>query len=220
MSVRRTAGDAVAVGYTTFTNPATGGVAMLDASTGREQWRTPFPPPAARHQPTGVTGGPIVADGEVIAAAGDGNIYVFDARSGRRVRAFPRLTGPLEGMITSTDIDHRALVRAGPLVIAGSVTGTIVAYDLASSEERWRFPAGYLGSTTFGLSADGRTVYLPFLGGFVIAVDVTTGAERWRYGHFTQGFIWAPAPAGPIVFAGASRTGFYAVAPLSPEPPK
>jgi eukaryotic-like serine/threonine-protein kinase len=209
-------GGGLAVGYTAFTSPASGGVAVLDAESGRERWRTPFPA-AARHVPTGFTGGPILTDDLVVASSGDGNIYALDARTGEWRRTFPRLSGQLEGMITTTDIDHRALVRAGPLVVAGSVTGTVVAYHLASGEERWRFPAGYLGSTSFALAADDSSVYLPFLGGFMIAVDAATGIERWRYGHFTQGFLWPPAPGGSLIYAGAARTGFYGLAPIPKE---
>jgi outer membrane protein assembly factor BamB len=210
-------GRDLVVGYTAFGNPASGGVALVDAASGRERWRTPFPTAAARHVPTGFTGGPIVTDELVVASSGDGNIYAFDVKTGALRRTFPRLSGQLEGMITTTDLDYRALVRVGPLVVAGSATGTVVAYHLLSGQERWRFPAGYLGSTGFALAADDTTVYLPFLGGFIIAVDAATGTELWRYGHFTQGFLWPPAPAESVVYAGAARTGFYALAPIGKE---
>ncbi len=54
-------------------------------------------------------------------------------------------------------------------------------------------------------------VYLPYFGGFIIAVDLDTGTERWRYGDFTQGFLWAPAPAGNRVLAVGASVGLVAL---------
>ncbi len=211
-------GNVVAVGYSTFLIPNVGGLAMLDAASGRLLWRTAFPAPAERWQHTNLAGGPVFAGELVFGSAGDGNIYAFDAITGAVRWAFPRLSGPLEGIVTATDIDHRAITRSGRLVIAGSATGYVVAYDVDTRAERWRFFDRLAGSTTFTLSADDRTVYLPFFGGFIIAVDAATGTERWRYGDFNQGFLWPPAVAGDRVLAAAARAGFFALPNPAPEP--
>ena len=213
------AGAVVAVGYSTFVIPNVGGLALLDAASGRLLWRTPFPSPKERWQHTNLAGGPLLAGDLVFGSAGDGNIYAFDVATGGVRWAFPRLSGPLESIITATDTDHRAITRAGRLVIAGSATGYVVAYDIDTRKERWRFFDRTAGSTTFALSADDRSVYLPFFGGFIVAVDLATGAERWRYGDFNQGFIWPPAPAGDRVFAAAGRAGFFAL-PITPTEPR
>ncbi len=211
-------GPVVAVGYSTFVIPNVGGLAMLDAASGRLLWRTAFPAPRERWQHTNLAGGPVFAGEWVFGSAGDGNIYAFDVATGAVRWAFPRLSGPLEGIVTATDIDHRALTRSGRLIIAGSATGYVVAYDLDTRAERWRFFDRLAGSTTFTLSADDRSVYLPFFGGFIIAVDAATGIERWRYGDFNQGFLWPPAVAGDRVLAAAARAGFFALPILAPEP--
>lgn len=204
-------GRRLAVGYSTFVIPNAGGLAMLDANTGTLLWRAAYPPGAQTWQHTNFTGGPVFAGDVVYGSAGDGNIYAFDVDSGALKWALPRLTGPLEGVITTTDLDHRAIVKAGRYLIAGSTTSYIVAYDLETRRETWRFFDRLSGSTTFAFSADARTVYVPFFGGFIIAVDLETGTERWRYGGFTQGFLWAPAPAGDRVLAVGADAGLVAL---------
>jgi eukaryotic-like serine/threonine-protein kinase len=211
-------GRRLAVGYSTFVNPNEGGLAMLDPETGRLRWRTEFPKARQRWQHTNLAGGPVLADDLVFGSAGDGNIYALDAETGAVRWAFPRLSGPLDSVITATDIDHRAITRAGRLIIAGSATGYVVAYNIDTRQQEWVFADRFAGSTTFALSADDRCAYVPFFGGFIVALDLVTGAERWRYGDFTQGFIWPPAPAGPRALAAAARAGFFALPSCLPEP--
>lgn len=70
-------------GYTTFTAPNSGGVVAVEVSSGKELWRRPFPPPeTAVVKSTGSAGGPVVVDGLVVAADGEGTIFGFDAVTG------------------------------------------------------------------------------------------------------------------------------------------
>ncbi len=203
-------GSQVLVGYSVYDNPSTGGLAALDTSSGRILWKTRFPRPADPWRHTNRTGGPVVVAGLVFGSAGDGNIYGLDRDTGAIRWTLPRLTGPFAGYLTATDPDHRTLVGAGGLLVAGSTTGKIVAYDVESRAIKWEHDAGPWGSTSFSFSADDAHVYIPFLGGFVAALDVATGDARWRAGDFTVGMIWAPDPDGERVYAAGSRGGVYA----------
>ncbi len=207
-------GDAVAIGYSTFRNPSIGGLAVLEAASGRIRWRSEFPKARERWQHTNLAGGPIVVDDLVFGSAGDGNIYAFDLATGGLRWALPRLANLVEDHQTAvgTDTDHRAIVRAGRLVIAGSITGYVVAYDIDTRAERWRFYDGKSGSTMFWFAADDRLAYVPFFGGFIVALDLATGAERWRTGDFMKGFLWPPAPAGDRIYLGGAYAGFHALA--------
>jgi outer membrane protein assembly factor BamB len=209
-------GDLVAAGYSLYRIPTVGGLAVLDAATGRVRWRAEFP---ARPfpVPTNRTGGPLLVDDLLVASAGDGNIYGFDLATGAIRWTFPRLDGTFTSIMPPGDTDHRTLTVAGRLVIAGSALGMVVAYDIDTRRERWRHDAGQWGSTTFSMAADDRLVYVPFFGGFIIALDLATGEERWRFGDSAKGLIWAPSPAGDRIFASASRSGFYALATRTPE---
>lgn len=211
-------GAQVLVGYSVYDNPNTGGLAALDAASGRIVWKTPFPKPADPWRHTNRAGGPVVVGGLVFGSAGDGNIYGLDRDTGAIRWTLPRLTGPFAGYLTATDLDHRTLVGVGGLLVSGSTTGKIVAYDVESRAIRWEHDAGPWGSTSFSFSADDRQIYIPFLGGFVAALDAATGEARWRVGDFNVGMIWAPDPNGPHVYVAGSRGGVYAFEGRAPEP--
>ncbi len=214
------AGDIVAVGYSTYRHPSVGGLAVLDAESGRVRWRSEFPKARERWQHTNLAGGPIVVDDLILGSAGDGNIYALDRSTGAFRWAFPRLADLAADhqTVIGTDTDHRAIVRAGRLIIAGSATGYVVAYDLDTRTERWRFYDGVSGSTMFWFSADDRLAYIPFFGGFIVALDLATGGERWRTGDFTKGFIWPPMPAGGRLYIGGAYAGFHALSAVPGEP--
>ncbi len=212
------AGARVVVGYSVYDNPNTGGLAALDASTGRLAWNTAFPKPSEPWRHVNRAGGPVLAGDLVFGSAGDGNVYAFDLETGAIRWTLPRLDEPFAGYITATDLDHRALVRTGRLIVAGSATGKIVAYDIETRALAWEHDAGPWGSTSFSLAADEALVYVPFFGGFVLALDVATGDERWRVGGFTVGMIWAPDPAGDRVYVAGSRGGVYAFDTQAPTP--
>lgn len=206
-------GDLVIAGYSAYHIPNVGGLVVLDADTGRVRWRREFPAARERWQHTNFTGGPIVIDDLVFGAAGDGNIYAFDLATGAVRWSFPRLANLAEDHQTAmgTDLDHRALVRAGRLVIAGSATGYVVAYDVDTRSERWRHYDGRSGSTMFWFAADDRRAYVPFFGGFIVAIDLATGAEQWRTGDFMKGFIWPPAVVDDRLYLGGAYAGFLAL---------
>jgi outer membrane protein assembly factor BamB len=213
-------GGRVVAGYTTFRGPDVGGLAALDAGSGRLLWRTEFPTARQRWQHTNLAGGPAIVDDLVFGSAGDGNIYAFDLASGAVRWALPRLANLADDHrpVVDTDTDHRALVRAGRLIIAGSATGYVVAYDIDTRSERWRFYDGKSGSTMFWFAADERLAYIPFFGGFIVALDLASGGERWRTGDFLQGFLWPPAMAGDVIFVGGAYAGFHALRTTAPEP--
>lgn len=211
-------GDAVLVGFSLHEGATTGGVARLDAASGRVLWTTWFPRTGDAHQHLDRTGGPVVVDDVVYVAVRDGNIYAFDLRSGAIRWSLPRLTGPFGGFITETDTDYRGLVRVGRLLVAGSATGTVVAYDLDTRQERWRYTGGEWGSTAFVIGADDTRVFVPFFGGFVVTLDAATGAPIWRFGDYRLGCMWPPDSAGEIVYLAGGYGGYYAVMPTAKEP--
>ncbi len=206
-----TDGAIVVAGYTLFGPPNTGGVVALDAGSGRERWRTMFPRPDDASLDTNSAGQPILVDDLVIAPSGDGVIYAFD-RAGGSVRwSIPRLGGSIEGIITTTNRDYRAMTRSGRTLVAGSLTGYVVAYDLDTRQERWRYAGGYNGSTAYSLSSDTRAVYVPYVSGFLVAIDLARGAEIWRTRDWKAGFLYPPTIVEDTLFVGGARAGFYAL---------
>jgi outer membrane protein assembly factor BamB len=201
------AGDAVVAGYTTFGAPGSGGVVVVDAGSGLVRWRREFPrrsPDAA----TGFGGGPVVSGDLVIAASGDGRIHAFDRVSGSPRWVLPSLIRA-DGRVA--DRDWRALATSGSVLLAGSVTGTLAMFEVATGRERWRYAHPEGGSIALRIAADDRSVYVPHLGGILVALSVRDGRERWQIGGLGDGFNWAPVVARGSVYVAASRTGLFAL---------
>ncbi len=114
----------------------------------------------------GVTQVPLVADGRVYAAAGEGGVHAFDLQTGVQVwqyKSKQRITG-------------------GPgagdgLVVVGTLDGDVFALDAATGAEKWKatvtnevIAAPVIGQgLVLVRSNDGR----------VTALDASTGERRW-----------------------------------------
>jgi outer membrane protein assembly factor BamB len=202
--------SAVAAGFTEFTAPNGGGVVVVAKDTGRVLWKQRFPSPADPSLGTNWAGGPILVDDEVIASSGDGNIHAFDAGSGALRWTIPKVSGPSPFPVAA-DRDFRALALAGALLVCGSLTGQIVAFDRVSREERWRFTGTGLGSTAFRIAAIDGVVYVPFANGRLVALGAADGRELWRLGDWTSGFLWPPAARGGAILLSGAGDGMSAV---------
>ncbi len=213
-----TDGRIVAAGYTVFDGPATGGVICVDAATGRERWRAAFSRSSDPLLGTGSAGGPILAGSIVIASSGDGRVYGFDRETGAVVWTLPSidrmpeiLRGPLPLPAATTGPDYRPLARSGSLLFVGSLKGDVIAYDLATQRERWRYLDPSQGSVSFGLASDDQLVYIPYASGRQVALAVATGRERWRTADSAEGLIWPSASDVRHVFMAGKPGGFVAI---------
>lgn len=205
-----TDGHIVAAAYTEFTRPASGGVSCFDASTGRLLWRSAFRPAADPLLGTGAAGGPLLYDGVVLAARGDGGIVAFDRRTGIVRWTLPSidtvpavLRGPFPLPPPGSSPDYRPLALSGAVLVAGSLKGDVVAWDLRTRRERWHVLDPSLGSVAYGLSVDRDVVYAPFGAGRQVALSVLTGRERWRTADGDR-FFWPAASDGRRVFMGGA----------------
>jgi outer membrane protein assembly factor BamB len=213
-----TDGTVAAAGYTTFVAPNVGGVVLAELGTGRELWRTAFPRPADHLLGTGSTGGPVLTDTAVIASSGDGTVYGFNRTNGSILWTLPPiqvlppiLQGPVPFPSASAGADYRPLARTGPTLFVGSLKGHVVAYDLATRLQRWKYVDDLSGSVSFALVSDSRSVYVPFVSGRHIALNVLTGGERWRTTDARDDFLWPAAPTSDRVYIAGGRGGFVAL---------
>jgi outer membrane protein assembly factor BamB len=150
-------------------------------------------------------GGPVVLDDAIVVAASTGELYAMAREDGSLrwvVPAVPR--SPL-----APSYDFRPLAVANRLLLAGSLTGRLIAYDLGTRCERWRHALRGGGSIAFALVGDGRSVYVPYAGGRLVALDAATGVERWRTRLEDGRFVWPPAVDERSVYAAGSR-GLFA----------
>jgi outer membrane protein assembly factor BamB len=197
----------VFIGIWRRTNPGTGGLAALDATTGRILWVREFQPEAPG-QSSACQWPPAISGPDVIASADDGRIYALDRTTGAVHWVAPRVHRlPPDGPYG----DHRPLVVAGSVVVAGSTTGLVVGLDAATGATRWTSTAND-GSVVFQLATNGRLVFATHLASSLAAFDVETGTLRWRLwpDYDNERYTSAPAADGDRVYA--NRTdGFFAV---------
>jgi outer membrane protein assembly factor BamB len=200
-------GRVVAAGFTSFGVRPSGGVAAVDASTGRVRWKAWFPDAASPGGGTAFAGGPVAVDALVLAASQDGAVHAFDGRTGARQWSIAATAPSASGAF-----EYRALARAGSSVVAASLTGLVTAYDLHTRLVRWRRRV-LSASVMFGLATDERAVYVPYLSGDLVALDADDGDPRWRTTPDASGFSWKPLVAAGRVFAASTSAGFFAFHP-------
>src|SRR5262245_5137354 len=150
--------ELVVAGYTTFTAPTIGGVVALDAATGRQRWRTMFPPASSTRLGTGWAGGPVFTDGLITAASGDGRIYAFDRLNGTIRWSIPPADSCI-GAIGSLERDLRPLAYAHRTLFAGSLTGCVSAHDIDTRRQRWKYSSEEDGSNASSIAVDDEALY-------------------------------------------------------------
>lgn len=193
------AGDAVMVAFTDFDDPSHSGVATLASTSGRVRWISTLPSSGGTGAPR-VAGGPVAGESLVAVSGHDGSLHALDLLSGRGVWSLPP---------PRIEPDFRSLACAGGVLMAGSLSGDVVAYELATGQERWR-SRPVLASVAFALSAGECEVLVPYVSGTLVALAITDGVERWRRGGSGAGFRWPPRVDGRHLFLAGSTTGFHA----------
>jgi len=212
-----TDGTDLVAGFTAFVAPNRGGVILLDTTTGNERWRALFPPAPDPLLGTGSTGNPIFAGDLVIASSGDGTIFGFDRAKGHVRWTIPPIKGLppiLQGPFPLPDTsgaDYRPLARTWQTLFAGSLKGPVVAYDLNTLKEKWRYDDPHTGSVSFGLVSDDRYVYVPYASGRQVALDQSDGAVHWQTADASDGFYWPVTSTDGLVYLAGGRGGFVAV---------
>jgi glucose dehydrogenase len=175
------------------------------------RWRVEFPRPANPALGSNAAGNALIVDDVVLAATSYGTIYAFDRRTGAIRWSLPQVRSQPGEFLVSPDFDYRMIARAGRRLIAGSLTGAVTAYDIDTRRELWRNTGQTLASVAFGITADDRSAYVPYLGSRLVAIDLATGVERWRAAPAGGGFSFPPLAAGDRLFVASSQSGFYAL---------
>jgi outer membrane protein assembly factor BamB len=185
-----------------FTKPITGAVVALDRTNGSVLWSHEFTSdPRAGSGPARQL---VTFGTTVIASNDDGKIYALDKETGET-----KWTAARRPDVIGYD-DLRPIVLAGNLVVAGSLTHFITAYDATNGEKVWEADGGQ-GSAANQLVTDGATVYEPYNNGVLGAFDAKTGARRWlRFAPNNGLFVSYPMISDTLLFA-PSTNGLVAI---------
>ena len=212
----------------------------LDTVTGDERWRFQTGAPIVVDEESawtdflpGVFTSPAVSDGMVVFGASDLNYYALDLETGQRRWTFG--TGGTENLFATPAIADGLVYLPEPFGSLGSQgpykLGNLLALDLETGEERWRFGLGEIilangvavseGVAYVGIHT-GDQVNATSISVFVSAIDVQTRLELWRAKvgisplRFGGGLPNAPvnsipAVAGNVVYVSNTRGSFHAL---------
>ncbi len=185
-------------------------VRCLNANSGKEIWKDKYESgdadgAAARFPVLGPRSSPAVADGKVVTLGTRGTLSCYDADKGKLLwrndefHAWPRFFVSSSPLIT----DGLCIAQLG-----SERGGGIVAYNLATGQEKWKWtgdgPA--YGSPVLAKIGDTQAVIAPTAGNLV-ALDASNGDLLWEQ-PYSQGRYNAATPivAGQtLIFAGPTR---------------
>lgn len=177
------------------------GMYALSVPDGETVWRTPL-------EAQGVASSPAVAGDHVFVGARDGNVYLFDRRTGRRLRRFENEFDPDLHAEVSDEITTSPVVADG-VVYAGSEDFHAYAWDVESGERLWRHEVGGRCYTSPAV-VDG-IVHVGGVGGILWGLDAATGDVRWSYRASAQLVDSSPAVVEGVVVIGDGAGVLHAV---------
>jgi len=154
----------------------------LDAASGKEQWTDKYaaqavPRPADSHP--GPRSSPAVADGKVVTLGVGGVLSCLDAATGKlvwRKDPFPKIVPRFFTSFSPIIVDGMAIAHLG-----GKGNGAIIAYDLATGSEKWRWgeEGPDYGSPALLTAAGTKQIVTPTEKS-IVGIGVADGKLLWQ----------------------------------------
>lgn len=186
-------------------------IRCLDAGSGKELWQEKYETGGASGPASGFSGprsSPAVADGKVVTLGVRGMLSCEDAATGKKLwrkddfQAWPQFHPSSSPMI----VDGLCIAQLG-----GRENGAIVAYDLGSGEQKWKWTGESPGYSSPALmTVDGSKLIVALTEKKIVAVSAADGKLAWETPFAGQGMGGYNA-ATPIVegqtliYSGAGR---------------
>ncbi len=171
----------------------------LDAATGKELWQNKYESAGASGPAAGFSGprsSPAVADGKAVTLGVRGMVSCVDAASGKVLwrkddfKAVPNFCTACSPMI----VDGMVILQLG-----GRGNGGIVAYDLASGDQKWKWTGDAPAYASPSLmTVDGTKLVLAMTDQRIVALTLADGKLVWET-PFAAGGMGAYNAATPVV---------------------
>lgn len=156
------------------------GITALDASTGRQRWRTSYPAPYTPSKPAEKHGAspkatPLYHEGRIFTLGISGIVAAFEARSGKQLwqSAAPK-EAPFYGAAVSP-LGSRDLVIVHP-----GDYGPLTAFDVRSGGVKWTVGSGGFFASPILVSLEQTSMVVSATQDFVIGVALD-GRLLWRF---------------------------------------
>jgi outer membrane protein assembly factor BamB len=186
-------------------------IRCLDAANGKELWQEKYDAvqvsgPAAPH--SGPRSSPTVAEGKVVTLGVGGVLSCIDAAKGKLLWRKDDFSGAWPRFYTAS-----SPIIAGGLCISqlGSESeGGIVAYDLATGDQKWKWTAdGTAYASPVLLTVEGTKMLVTLTAKKIVGLGMADGKLLWEVPFPAQGRAYnaaTPIVEGQtVIYAGAGR---------------
>jgi outer membrane protein assembly factor BamB len=161
----------------------------LDAATGKELWKDKYESLGASGPASGFSGpraSPTVADGKVVTLGVRGVLTCLNAADGKvlwRKEDFKNATPRFFTSASPLIADGLCIAELG-----GSDNGGVVAYELASGKEKWKWTgdAPAYGSPVL-MTVDGTKLVVAMTDTKMVALTIADGKQVWETPFAVQG---------------------------------
>jgi outer membrane protein assembly factor BamB len=182
-------------------------IVCLNAENGKEVWSDKYAAPAARVPRGGHTGprsSPAVADGKVCTLGVSGILSCLDAASGKMVwrkdtKGYPQFFTASSPIIQ----DGKCIAQIG------GRSGEVVAYDLTSGEEKWKWSGD---GTAYGspvlMTVDKTKMIVTPTNSSLVGINADDGKQLWKVAFSSRYNSATPIVDGDKVIYSAPGGGF------------
>ena len=181
----------------------------LNAVTGKEVWQDKYVAAGVGGPASSFVGprsSPAVADGKVVTLGVHGVVSCFEAATGKVLWRKNDFEGSEPRFATSSS----PMILGGVCIVqtGGDRGGAIVAYDLATGGEKWKWAGdGAAYASPVAMTVDGTKAIVTPTAGNLVIVSVADGKLVWQ-GGYAQGRYNATTPiviGQTVIYAGEGR---------------
>ncbi len=183
----------------------------LNADDGSELWRDEYAAQAVTGAPArhpGPRSSPAVADGKVFSIGVGGVLSCLDAATGKvlwRKDPFPKVVPKFFTAMSPMTVDGMCIAHLG-----GAGNGAIIAYDLNTGDEKWRWAGeGPEYASPALLTVDGTKQIVTLAEKSIVGIDAADGKLLWQLPFAPVRRAYNAATpiidGGTVIFIGASR---------------
>lgn len=183
----------------------------LEAETGKELWQDKYESLGASGPASSFSGprcSPTVANGKVVTLGVRGALSCLDAASGKVLWRKDDFAGALPKFFTSASplvVDGLAIAELG-----GDGNGGIVAYDLNSGAEKWRWTGDAPAyASPVLMTMDGTKLVIAQTGTKMLALGLADGKLKWEAPFAVEGRGYNAATpivdGQTIIYSGSNR---------------
>lgn len=182
----------------------------LDAATGKKIWENKYAAQdatgaAARFPVKGPRSSPTVAEGKVITLGTRGTLSCLDAATGKKLWRKDDIQGWPRFYVSSSPIIAEGMCIAQ---LGGRGNGAIVAYDLATGNEKWKWTGDSPAyASPVLMTVDSTKAIVAPMARNMVAINLANGKLLWEIAY-KQGRYNAATPIADgetLIYAGPNR---------------